>query len=288
MQTGLGQRARRASAAAAFGVLYSLVLSAPSSADTVAYWRFEAGPADAAAATIADSSGNGLSGTAVNGPVYRSAVPAPTVPFTGAANQFAMEFNGSNQRVFIPDYAELALTQSFTIEAYVFLHGQSGPSDNIVFRGDDRISLDPYRVNVIGTNLNFGITNAANQSATVSAPIVFNTWVHVAAVLDDAAGTMSLYENGVLVNSITTSVRPFATLDAGSSPGVGIGNTQSSNYDQWYDGLMDEVRISNAALPPSQFLNAPEPGAALHALAGAAVIAARRRRRESPKRICRA
>jgi len=37
-------------------------------------------------------------------------------------------------------------------------------------------------------------------------------------------GTMSLYTNGVLAAQIVTTVRPFGTLQADESPGVGIGN----------------------------------------------------------------
>ena len=232
-------------------------------ADTVAYWRFERGPAGAAAGTVPDSSGNGLTATAVNGPVYRAAVPAAMVPQTGAVNQHSLEFNGSSQRVFVPDYPELALTRSFTIEASVYLHGQSGPSDNIVFRGDDRPGLDAYVLNVIGGSVYIGVTDAADRVATTNAPIAFNTWVHVAAVLDDAAGTLSLYTNGVRRGSVATAIRPLAALDPGASPGVGIGSVQSSGYDQWFDGLIDEVRISDEALVPGQFLNARGPSASL-------------------------
>src|SRR5580700_5419779 len=67
-------------------------------AATIAYWRFEEGTANTAASgtgTILDSSGNGLNGTPINGPLYSANVPANPIPQTGASNTLAMDFNGS-------------------------------------------------------------------------------------------------------------------------------------------------------------------------------------------------
>ena len=50
--------------------------------------------------------------------------------------------------------------------------------------------------------------------------------------------------------------RSARSLD--SNPGLGIGDIQSQNDSgEYFDGLIDEVRISNAALAPSQFLDSP-------------------------------
>jgi len=46
-------------------------------------------------------------------------------------------------------------------------------------------------------------------------------------------------------------------LDANSKPGLGIGDVQSSTFGEYLNGLVDEVRISDVALSPGQFLNAP-------------------------------
>ena len=74
---------------------------------TVAYWRFEDGAANAAASgtgTILDSSGNNLNGTPVSGPVYTSVAVNP-IPQTGDANLRSLGFNGTTQRITIPDSA---------------------------------------------------------------------------------------------------------------------------------------------------------------------------------------
>lgn len=78
--------------------------------------------------------------------------------------------------------------------------------------------------------------------------------------------------NGVLVNSTTTAVRPLGPLDPTQQPGLGIGDVQSSTYGENFNGLIDEVRISDQALPPSQLLDAaPEPSTLVLASLAAAI-----------------
>ena len=85
-----------------------------------------------------------------------------------------------------------------------------------------------------------------------------NQWSQVAGTLDAQTGAMNLYVNGSLVDSTVTSVRPLGPL-TGPNPGLGIGNTQSTVTTEYFNGLIDEVRISDVALTPDQFLNVPEP-----------------------------
>jgi hypothetical protein len=69
----------------------------------VAEWSFEEGPADApATGPIVDSSGNGHDGVAVSGPVYRQTASGP--------GGLALDFNGLDQHVFIPDDPAFAFT----------------------------------------------------------------------------------------------------------------------------------------------------------------------------------
>jgi hypothetical protein len=225
----------------------------------VAYWRFEEGTADQpanVAGSIMDSSGNGLDGTPIGGPVYSADVAGATIPQTGAANNLSLDFNGQNQRIAIPDSPLFQLTHSLTLEAYIKLSAIHGGEEQIVFRGDDRPGLDPYMLEIRDGNLAFRIEDASDDEVAVSVPFAayVGQWVHVAGTLDDATGKMSLYINGTLVASGTTAVRPLGPL-TGPLPGVGIGNVQSGNYGEYFPGLIDEVRISSQALTPDQFLD---------------------------------
>jgi hypothetical protein len=160
----------------------------------------------------------------------------------------------------------------------------------VLFRGDDRGGFDPYKLFVYQDNsgaayCGFGIDGPQyNVGAEITAPIpTFNQWFHIAGTLDDATGVMDLYINGVLAKSTVTLIRPLGPLDPAYSPGLGIGNLQSSNldpfYSQHFDGMIDEVRISDVALTPDQFLNVPEPSTFLLLGIGAISLLAFGRRR---------
>jgi hypothetical protein len=173
-----------------------------------------------------------------------------------------LDFDGVNDRVFIADHPGFQLTDSLTLEAYIRVRSIP-PSccggTSFVFRGDDRSALDPY-VLVLRPDgrLVFEIQNASASHASVisPSPVPFGTLMHVAGTLEGDTGQLTLYINGAQVAISYTSIRPFGPL-TGPSPGLGIGNVQSSNYAEYFDGVIDEVRISNAALLPSQMLPSP-------------------------------
>jgi len=175
---------------------------------------------------------------------------------------------------------KFALTHSFTLEA--FFYARSAPPGDaryIVHRGDDRSGNDPYWLGVGTGQVAFAFDDPTGARTFLSTPLpALNQWIHVAGTLDDATGRMSLYVNGVLQAFTTTNLRSAASL-TGGSPGIGIGNTPSANFPSWFDGKIDEVRISDVALDPSQFLNAavPEPTSAVFlGIAGLCLLSRRR------------
>lgn len=248
---------RSQAATLTFSLIYLLSHACHIDASTIGYWRFENGTANTAATgtnSVIDSSGNNRHGTPRNGPIYRTNVPVATLPQTGLADSLALQFNGSNQYVSIPDNPIFQLTQSLALEAYINLASYPSTEAKIVFRGDNRASNDPYFLSITSShNVDFHI-NRGGGSTVLLAPLPgLNQWVHVAGTLDDATGDMRLYINGDLVNSVNTSDRPFGALDSSQSPGLGIGALQTGGQN--FNGLIDEVRISNQALRPDQFLS---------------------------------
>ena len=112
-----------------------LATSLPLYGSTVAYWRFEEGPADALLyhtvadgvyqQAVADSSGNGFGLSAWTSGAWGSSfyrnntLPAATIPLTGAANNFSIKNSGGYPGMFTdPNAAIRTITPSqFTIEA---------------------------------------------------------------------------------------------------------------------------------------------------------------------------
>ena len=227
-----------------------------SRAATVVYYRFEEGTNGMAALgtnSVIDSSGNGLNATPISLPTYSNNVPASPIQ----SNKLSLLFNGASSRIFIPDYPQLHLTNSLTLEAFIEALSYPDSSINesqIIFRGDDDIARDPYFIELRSTNLFFGIASG-DPLVSLQAPITLHQWHHVAGTLDGSSGDMLLYLDGNLVASTNTSVRPYGTL-LGLNPGLGIGNVQSANYAEYFKGFIDEVRVSDTALLPTQFLNA--------------------------------
>jgi hypothetical protein len=153
---------------------------------------------------------------------------------------------GTYVGVQIPDRPAYALTHSLTIEGWVRPRGNGYV---IFFRGDHRPGLDPYHLSLDGhLNLEFGVCAGDGSTATVHSPVGLGTWIHVAGVLDDNMGTMSLYTNGVLAAQIVTTVRPFGTLQADESPGVGIGNVNDGGNNFPFIGEIDELALYDRAL----------------------------------------
>lgn len=148
--------------------------------------------------------------------------------------------------VMIADKPAYALTKSLTIEGWVRPRGNGYV---IFFRGDRRSGMDPYSMGMDGQmNLTFTVCGADGNSATVHAPVGLGAWIHVAGVLDDSTGTMSLYTNGVLAVQTITTVRPFAQLLPEQSPGIGIGNVNDGGNNFPFIGDIDELALYNRAL----------------------------------------
>ena len=69
-------------------------------------------------------------------------------------------------------------------------------------------------------------------------------WHHLAVVIDSATMTMSLYLDGTVVATNTTTMLP---KDLGKTTQNWLGRSQWT-ADGYYGGMLDEVRIYNRAL----------------------------------------
>ena len=228
-------------------------------ATTVGYWRFAEGldgQVASGSGTILDASGAGNHGTPFGGPVYQG------VANPGSA--MALDFDGSNDRIFVPDDPLFELTQSLTLEAFVRVDAWATFPPiwmQIIFRGDLRGGSDPYFLALDRTTgkLHFHIAEAHGVNASVESPsaLPLGIMLHVAGTLDDTTGMMRLFINGGEVASTTTTIRPTLPLLPDEDPGLGIGNLQTNiGQAQYFNGIIDDVRLSDRALAPHEFLHA--------------------------------
>jgi hypothetical protein len=297
-------------------------ISVPAFAETVAYWRFETGPADTDVIhtlgagefepTISDVSGNGnhlsvwMQGD-YGGSRYRTDVPFSPVPQTGATNNFSVQNTGADPSMFTTSSVsmpsgvdvETMTPTAFTVEAswkpdqypdgyYRTIVGRDAED---VVTGDFNASALYLQATPDNSMQIWFCDVAGNAHYTFTAPgfVQDESWYNVAGVSDGT--TLSLYVNGSLAAS-TPIVSADPRLAVGVLNGgdwhagewsIGRGLWSGVHVDRAY-GLIDEVRISNTALSPDQLLmNAvPEPAIGMVMLAG--VLQAWLRRGRSPTR----
>jgi chitodextrinase len=159
---------------------------------------------------------------------------------TGGRYGNALVFNGA-ARVVIPDASAFHLTSAMTLEAWV--NPSATPTDwvDVVCKGNDNYYLEagtPQGTPAAGANAGSLHVNALGS---VSLPL--NVWSHLAATYDGTA--LRLYVNGTQVSS-----QPLAGVLATSTDPLEIGG--DSLYGQFFRGTIDEVRIYNVALTPTQ------------------------------------
>ena len=194
----------------------------------VAAFAFDEG----AGSSIVDASGTGNNGTAAN----------TTWAATGKYGK-ALSFNGTSSRVTVADAASLHLTGSMTLEAWVSRSGNKTGWRDLVYKGDDNyyLSASSSPNNRPAGRRDHGAEAPGRCSAPRRLPA--STWTHLAVTYDGT--TVRLYVNGAQVSSLaktgnlTTSTNP---LTIGSDP----------IYGQYFQGMIDDVRVYNVALTSAQ------------------------------------
>jgi hypothetical protein len=244
-------------------ITFSLFLvgsTSPIAASTVAHWKFEEGPVGSiATGSIIDSSGNNQSGTPFGGPIYLNV--------TNPNSNLALKFDGVNDRLVIPDNPIFRLTNQFTLEAFIRIDALTFPSgfhDIIVSRDLGVTGVDPYLLTLWSDGkLVFAVADESANYIHLRSPLPLpvGEFIHIAGTYN--SGVMKLYIDGVEAASTTTSIIPAAQItNQPNTSGIGIGNTAHVGPDHpgpnhSFNGVIDEVRISNIALIPSEFLYIP-------------------------------
>jgi fibronectin type 3 domain-containing protein len=210
---------------------------------------------EASGTSATDASGHGITGT-LQGATWT----------TSGKNGTALSFNGTSGYVDLGSSATLRTTGSMTLSAWIFATGNPPDDGQIIALSNDNAGWQ------LKTTPDTGVRTAAiSVSPTASSHIqrnsttvlALNTWYHIAGVYNATAQTLDIYVNGALANGSLTgsSVIPGAqVLPSGVNANVG---RRSGGY--YFKGTIDDVRIYNAALTPSQIqadMNTPVGGGA--------------------------
>ena len=181
--------------------------------------------------TLTDASGNGNNGTITNA----------TWSTSGKFGK-ALQFNGTNALVTIPDAASLHLTTGMTLEAWVNPSTVNAKWRDVIYKGNDNFYLEATSTTSSRPDAGM-IAGGTYADAFGTAALKANTWSYLTETYDGS--TLRLYVNGTQVAS-TTHTGSIAT----STNPLQIGG--DSIYGQFFAGMIDEVRLYNTALTAAQ------------------------------------
>lgn len=188
----------------------------------VAAYSFDEG----SGATVSDSAGD-----------HDGTIEGATRVYAGKYGS-ALEFDGVDDLVTVPDAAELDLTGSFTLEAWVKPDTTTaGPT---ISKAENVEGISGYALSARYAGKPTGHVADSGTIKAVSGPdaLPVEAWSHIAATSDGT--TLRLYIDGELVASASgIPVKATATS-------LAIGHSQILN--SWFDGQIDEVRLYDEAL----------------------------------------
>ena len=202
----------------------------------VGYWKFDETTGTAAA----DSSGNDNTGT-LNSMSFDSNSTTDVAAQITFTDPRSLSFNGSTDFIDMGTAAstQFAAGQDFSLSAWIKPTGSG--VQLMIFRG--RGGPDGYYTLGVSTNVAFFESNLAATASTTD-PFDGN-WHFITGVR--SSGTNALYVDGV---------QEGATFSNNDAAGVGTTPLVLGYRDEgptyFYSGAMDDVRIYNRALSPSE------------------------------------
>lgn len=197
--------------------------------DLVAAWAFDKGAGDVAE----DVTGNGHDGELTNCKWVKGKLGS------------ALEFDGVESQVLIPDEDSLDIEDEVTVEAWINPSGFNALSA-VAQKWGDTSNRRQYLLCLVGQNVNFYISGSGDTWPTAGSAgtVSEGEWTHIAGTYDSES--IRVYINGELDGETANQEGLFASdIDAWIG---GYGPGAEFDQNRHFIGVIDEVRFWKKAL----------------------------------------
>jgi hypothetical protein len=201
--------------------------------------------------------GNGTNGSTVitdSSPTPKTVTAVGNAQISTAQSKFggtSIAFDGTGDYLTTPDNSAWDIAGDYTIDFWMRIPAQSTASFTLGLLGTN--SMGGSSGFAIGHYLG-NVAVRLNGTATVSssAPLLINTWQHIAVVLSGAS--LKGYLNG-------SEILSGSSAATNTSSALIIGNFSDLDSNRWFDGYIDDLRITkgiarytaNFSVPTAQF-----------------------------------
>lgn len=219
----------------------------PTETDLVAYWKLDEGGGTSAF----DLSGNSYTGTLTNGPTYSTNLPS-TISFSNARS---LSFDGTD------DYISISrpVSDDFTISAWVnksasLLNNGACADDQFycgygIVDGETPTVTNDFALGIKDNKVIFGTGNPDTNVLTTTT-LTTGQWYHVAATRVKSTGAIKIYLNGIEEDNDTGGTN---SLTAPTDLTIGV--SSPTVLRGYFNGLIDDVRLYDTALSPTEISN---------------------------------
>ncbi|MBW1902509.1 MAG: LamG domain-containing protein, partial [Deltaproteobacteria bacterium] len=153
----------------------------------------------------------------------------------------ALDFDGGNDHVLVPHDPSLSLMNQFTVAAWIYANSGGLDAYDLVLNKGTSGNNQNYWFGTVGDEITFGFYNGGfREFNTSDENLQTDTWYHIAATFNNANNSVRVYLNGTEVRNWSTDRQPLTNSDD-----LYIGRSQ---YGEYWDGKLDDVRIYNRVL----------------------------------------
>jgi len=159
-------------------------------------------------------------------------------------------FDGTGDYLSIPNGSQASLSGNFTVETW-FYQNATVFYGNIFGTTSDYVTASSLRISTGPSNNTLQVASAGSVLFNASSTFANSAWIHVALVRSGT--TLTLYQNGVSVGSVTNSTSFVANTPY-------IGNSLGTGSPYCINGFLEDFRITRSArytanfTPPSEAL----------------------------------